>query len=159
MIDQSWYVRLPHITRERTSAGGVVVRAERGEPLVALAREKSYAGPVLPKGGVEAGESLEQTARREIEEEAGLSRLTLVMKLGVLERLSFDKQQWITTHVFFFTTDQRSGIPTDHARHKHGPLWRRLDDLGDMFWPDQRQLIHDHAELIRRHVGAAATHA
>jgi len=159
VIDQSWYVRLPHITRERTSAGGVVVRADGGEPLVALAREKSYAGPVLPKGGIEPGESLEQAARREIEEEAGLTRLTLVMKLGVLERLSFDKQQWSTTHVFFFTTDQSSGIPTDHVRHQQGPIWRRLDELGDMFWPDQRELIHAHAELIRRHMNGAATRA
>lgn len=135
-----------------------MVRAERGEPLVALAREKSYAGPVLPKGGVEAGESLEQTARREIEEEAGLSRLTLIMKLGVLERLSFDKQQWLTTHFFLFTTDQIEGIPTDHARHQHGPIWRRLEELDDMFWPDQRQLIRAHAELIRNHTGTGATH-
>ena len=135
---------------ERLSAGGVVVRSHSGEPLVALAREGHYEAPVLPKGGVEPCEALEQAARREIEEEAGLSRLALVAKLGVLERLSFDKRLWLTTHVFLFTTDQVTGVPTDRARHQHGPIWRGLDDLDDMFWPDQRRLIQAHAELILR---------
>jgi 8-oxo-dGTP pyrophosphatase MutT (NUDIX family) len=151
VIDETWYVRSPLVTRERLSAGGVVVRAQGGEPLVALAQEQSHGGPVLPKGGVELGEDLEQAARREIEEEAGLSRLTLVAKLGVLERLTFDKQKWLTTHVFLFTTDQLTGVPTDSVRHQHGPLWRRLDQLDDMFWPEQRQLILANEQLIRRH--------
>lgn len=152
MIDHSWYVRPVHVTAERTSAGGVVVRAHEGQPLVALAREGRYEGPVLPKGGVERGEDLEQAARREVEEEAGLSRLVLVTKLGVLERLSFDKELWVTTHFFLFTTDQITGVPTDSARHQHGPIWRGLDQLEDMFWPDQRRLIQAHAALIRREV-------
>jgi 8-oxo-dGTP pyrophosphatase MutT (NUDIX family) len=157
VIDQSWYLRAAHVTAERTSAGGVVVRPHGGEPLIALARERSYEGPVLPKGGVEAGESLEQAARREIEEEAGLSRLTLITKLGVLERLSFDKSRWVITHVYLFTTDQLTGVPTDSTRHQHGPIWRRLDQLDDMFWPDQRSLIIAHTDLIRHHAAAATS--
>ena len=147
-IDDSWYVR-PASIGERTSAGGVVVRAQAGEPLVALAREGHHDAPVLPKGGVERGEDVESAARREIEEETGLSELTLVTKLGVLERLSFDKQLWLTTHVFLFTTQQVDGVPTDRSRHHHGPIWRRLDELHDMFWPDQRRLIEAQAERIR----------
>jgi 8-oxo-dGTP pyrophosphatase MutT (NUDIX family) len=143
-------VRPADVSGERISAGGIVVRALEGEPLVALAREGGYEQPVLPKGGVESGENLEQAARREIEEEAGLSQLVLVCKIGVLERLSFDKRLWLTTHVFLFTTEQIAGVPTDSARHQHGPIWRRLDQLEDMFWPDQRRLILAHAELIRR---------
>ena len=149
MIDDSWYIRPPHIA-ERLSAGGVVVRVERGEPLIALASEKSYPGPVLPKGGVEVGEELLQAARREIAEEAGLQRLSLVAPLGKLERLTYDKQQWVTTHFFLFTTDELSGVPTDVAHHPAAPIWRRLDQLHDMFWPCQRRLVLQHAELIRR---------
>jgi 8-oxo-dGTP pyrophosphatase MutT (NUDIX family) len=152
VIDHSWYVRPKGLVGERISAGGVVVRFESGEPFVALAREGHHEAPVLPKGGVEPGEDLEQAARREIEEETGLSRLALIAKLGVLERLSFDKRLWLTTHVFLFATDQITSVPTDSAHHQHGPIWRRLDDLEDMFWPDQRRLIEAHAELIRRDV-------
>ena len=116
MVDESWYVRPVNIAL-RTAAGGVVVRGEAGQPLVALAREKSYKGPVLPKGGVEAGEDLEQAARREVEEEVGLHRLVLVAPLGALERLTYDKRRWTTTHFFLFTTDQVTGVPTDSAHH------------------------------------------
>ena len=154
MIDDSWYVR-PSSIAQRTSAGGVVVRAQDGEPLVALVREKAYRGPVLPKGGVEPGEELLQAARREVEEEAGLNRLQLVAPLGSFERLTYDKRQWATTHFFLFITDQITGTPTDHLHHQHEPLWRRLDQLDDMFWPDQRRLILMHEETIRRHLGLA----
>jgi 8-oxo-dGTP pyrophosphatase MutT (NUDIX family) len=149
VIDDSWYVRPPNIPL-RTSAGGVVVRAEHGEPLIALAHEKGYRGPVLPKGGVEPGEDFLQAARREIEEEAGLHQLVLVAPLGSLERLTHDKQKWVTTHFFLFTTEQRTGTPTDHQHHLQEPIWRRLDQLDDMFWPCQRRLVLSHAELIRR---------
>lgn len=154
MIDDSWYVQPPGIA-QRTSAGGVVVRAQDGKPLVALTMEKGYRGPVLPKGGVEPGEDLLQAARREIEEEAGLNRLELVAPLGSIERLTYDKRQWVTTHFFLFITDQITGTPTDHLHHHHEPLWRRLDQLDDMFWPDQRRLILLHEEPIRRQLGLA----
>jgi ADP-ribose pyrophosphatase YjhB (NUDIX family) len=150
VIDESWYARPAGVIGERLTAGGVVVRIHTGVPLIALAREGDHVGPVLPKGGVEPGEELEQAARREIAEETGLCQLVLLGKLGVLERLSFDKRLWLTTHVFLFATDQATGIPTDGAHHQHGPVWRHLDDLDDLFWPDQRKLLQTHAERIRR---------
>jgi 8-oxo-dGTP pyrophosphatase MutT (NUDIX family) len=155
VIDESWYVR-PSNVGARTSAGGVVVRLHAGEPLVALTHEKSYHGPVLPKGGVEAGEDPLQAARREVAEEAGLTELVLHGPLGKLERLTYDRSRWVTTHFFLFSTEQLTGIPTDPLHHQE-PLWRRLDQLDDMFWPDQRRLILAHAELIRR-VLAGAKH-
>jgi 8-oxo-dGTP pyrophosphatase MutT (NUDIX family) len=152
VIDDSWYVR-PASIAQRTSAGGVVVRAQDGEALVALTWEKGYRGPVLPKGGVEPGEELLQAARREVEEEAGLNRLQLIAPLGFIERLTYDKRQWVTTHFFLFITDQITGTPTDPLHHEHEPLWRRLDQLDDMFWPDQRRLVLMHEEPIRRSLG------
>ena len=77
MVNESWYKRPPGIF-EHTSAGGVVVRWENARIYVALIREKGYQSYILPKGHVDEGESLEQAARREIEEEAGLTNLKLV---------------------------------------------------------------------------------
>ena len=79
MIDQSYYTRPPNIP-DRTSAGGVVCRIspQDGQVLIAIVREKIRASFVLPKGGVEEGETLEQAARREIGEEAGIHQLKLI---------------------------------------------------------------------------------
>jgi 8-oxo-dGTP pyrophosphatase MutT (NUDIX family) len=149
-IDQSWYLPPPPGMKQRTSAGGIVVRRDAGEVVIALGREGDYLAPVLPKGRIDPGETIEQAARREIHEEIGIAELELVAALGTTERFVFDKTAWVTTHFFLYRTSQVAGVPTDDAHHRHGPIWRRLDDLADMFWPDQRDLVTRHRELILR---------
>jgi 8-oxo-dGTP pyrophosphatase MutT (NUDIX family) len=58
-----------------TSAGGLVVRVEQGEAQVALIGRGRRGGRLrwsMPKGHVELGETLEQTAVREVREETGI---------------------------------------------------------------------------------------
>jgi 8-oxo-dGTP pyrophosphatase MutT (NUDIX family) len=58
-----------------TSAGGLVVRVEHGQAQVALIGRTRRGGRLrwsMPKGHVEAGETLEQTAVREVREETGI---------------------------------------------------------------------------------------
>lgn len=54
------------------AAGGVVFRWENGLPRLLLIRDR-FGRTTLPKGRQEPGETLEQTALREIEEETGVS--------------------------------------------------------------------------------------
>jgi len=65
------------------SAGGVLVRMVRRRPMLAAIRPRGKRGGVwaLPKGRIDAGESPEQTAVREVHEETGV-RGRLVEKLG-----------------------------------------------------------------------------
>ncbi len=59
------------------AAGGIVVRPGRyGEPEVLLVHRPRYDDWSLPKGKADAGESDEETALREVEEETGI-RCTL----------------------------------------------------------------------------------
>ncbi len=146
MIDESWYKRPPGVS-DRTSSGGVVIRIADGQIYVALVGELGLTERVLPKGGVEAGESLEEAARREIEEEAGLSALKLIEKLGVRGRLSYDRVCWITTHYFLFVTEQVEGIPTD-VEHHYELGWYPIEALPAIFWPEQRELIETNRDKI-----------
>lgn len=146
MIDKSWYIR-PTGVAEHISAGGIVVRAKKNSVRIALIREGSTISYVLPKGHVEPGETPLMAAQREIEEEAGLSDLTLLADLGTRERLDFSKRSWKITHYFVFLTMQVKGKPTDPQIEYHTE-WFRIEKLPDFFWPEQKELIESHRNQI-----------
>ena len=147
-IDESWYRRDP-TSRVKEAAGGIVLRAVDGQPYVALVREGNAAGYVLPKGRLEAGETPEDAAIREIGEEAGLSDLSLVSALGTRERYDFRRTHWKVTHYFLFTTHQVIGTPTD-PHHAYVLHWYPADALPDLFWPEQAALVAEHLDQLRQ---------
>jgi ADP-ribose pyrophosphatase YjhB (NUDIX family) len=147
-IDESWYKRPPKIAL-RTSAGGVIIRFEQGMAYIALVEEQPFGIYILPKGGVELGEDRLAAAQREIDEEAGLNELQFIEYLGTRERLSFDKKKWITTHYYLFTTDQKEGKPTD-PEHAYTCEWFPIDELPEMLWPEQRELLENCREKIEK---------
>jgi 8-oxo-dGTP pyrophosphatase MutT (NUDIX family) len=147
MIDESWYVR-PEDVPVRINAGGVIVRRTDGVTYIALARDQGQTGYILPKGGVDDGESIIEGAKREIEEEAGFTDLKVIMPLGLLERLNFAKTRWLKTHYFLFTTQQVHVEPTEIERHAP-PHWFPIDDLPELFWPEQQALVLEYRERIK----------
>jgi 8-oxo-dGTP pyrophosphatase MutT (NUDIX family) len=62
--------------KQETSAGGVVFRMEDGRPMFLLIRD-SYRNWGFPKGHLEENEAAERAALREVEEETGLTGLSL----------------------------------------------------------------------------------
>lgn len=90
---------------KRTISAGGVVLDPRGRILITNQRGNSWS---LPKGHVDAGESLQQAARREIREETGVSRLVLICELGryVRPRIGLrggnDRTELKTLHFFLF---------------------------------------------------------
>lgn len=148
MIDQSWYERPPDVP-ESISAGGIVVREEPGKIYVALVLEGQQMKYVLPKGHQEPGETLEEAARREIEEESGIQSLELIMELGERPRLDLFKKSWKRIYYFLFKTTQITGTPTD-TRRSYQLHWFLLDEIPPMFWPEQRELIQDSVDKIKQ---------
>lgn len=146
-IDERWYRKPPGI-EEHTSAGGVVVRVTGGRIVVALVRDGHLPGYVLPKGHVEPGEPMEDAARREVREEAGLAPLVALGELATRERLDYSRTSWKRTHYFLYVTDASPGTQGGRAE------WFPLDALPSMFWPEQREMLETHRprinELVRR---------
>src|SRR6185369_12680983 len=94
--------------KKTDSAGGVVVRFRNDQPEILLIRDLDYNDWFLPKGHVEEGETLEQTALREIEEEAGLINLKIIEFLGKFERVAHGAEELKTEHYFLIqkTSDE-----------------------------------------------------
>jgi 8-oxo-dGTP pyrophosphatase MutT (NUDIX family) len=151
-----YFYKRPLNVKTRTGAGGVVARVDRdpGKVLIALIRERGDDEYVLPKGGVEKGESLERAAAREIAEEAGFTRLRLLGELGKGERLSGRRTTWQTTHYFLFLTDQEKGKPTD--RREWELEWFPIDALPPIYWPEQQKVLAENLDRIRESVTKAA---
>jgi len=77
------------VQRTATSAGAIILRDVEGELKIALAQHRMNSKTwTLPKGHVDPGESLEQTALREIYEETGLLNVQLITYLGSFIRES-----------------------------------------------------------------------
>ncbi|MDO9536786.1 MAG: NUDIX domain-containing protein [Thermoplasmata archaeon] len=68
------------------SAGGVILD-KQGRVLVL--RRKQEGTWVLPKGRIEPGETLRQTALREVEEETGLKDLKIAREIGLVRYIFF----------------------------------------------------------------------
>jgi len=106
-------------TSTATSAGAIILREVQGELKIALAQhqriDKNW---VLPKGHVEAGETIEEAALREIHEETGLDNVQLIKHLGSFIRESIKSNGDVvqkTIHFFlaYALKNNQSPLPTD----------------------------------------------
>ncbi len=103
-------------TKETYSAGGVVLNT-KGEVLVVS--QQNGTSWSLPKGHIEPGEKEMEAAKREIEEESGITQLQYVRDLGRYSRYKIaktggdDKTELKTMIMSLFTTDQTALKPVD----------------------------------------------
>lgn len=145
-IDGSWYVR-PESVPVRLAAGGIVVRWADTELMLALTRNKGGTVMALPKGGIDKGETAEQAARREIHEETGLERLSLLLQgpVAVHGRLGLGKRIWSECTWFLYLTGQEHAVPTDAA---HSMSWHSYDLAGPLFWPGEQRLLQQQRHVV-----------
>ncbi len=119
------------------SSGGVIYRQHRGEVEVALIRVRDRWG--LPKGQVEEGESLQDTALREVREETGLDG-KIVAKLDDItywytQKSGAREPVRIFKRVYFYLFRYLKG---DVARHDH-----EVDEVRWFAMPEaQRQISY-----------------
>ena len=90
------------------SAGGVVYREDAGTLLIALCGRMRTATWNLPKGTPDGGETVEQTALREVQEETGLE-VEIESQLGHIEYWFTRDLQRFHKKVHFFLMGERGG--------------------------------------------------
>jgi 8-oxo-dGTP pyrophosphatase MutT (NUDIX family) len=129
--------------REYT-AGGVVFR-HVGDRIEILMIQDRLGRWTIPKGHVEAGESIEQTALREVAEETGLTHLRLGEKL---DKLHFfyrkeGKLIFMTTHVFLMEAlgDTDNVIPEDSEGIVDAKWFDQDEALGLIEYRDTERLF------------------
>ena len=125
-------------------AGAIVVRRRQGVPHVLLITAKRNSDHWLfPKGHVDDGETREEAALREAEEEAGV-RARLVGPAGIH---TFDfGSETIRVHYFLATTD-------DKGRPEKGRqlAWFSYDEaLEQLTFPDTRALLKEAWSAVQR---------
>jgi 8-oxo-dGTP pyrophosphatase MutT (NUDIX family) len=98
----------------RASAGGVILGPEN-KLLLVNQHNNSWS---FPKGGVEAGETTLDAAKREVYEEAGITELEFLAELGSYERYSLGKDgttedvsYGLRTRTFFLFRTEQSPKP------------------------------------------------
>jgi ADP-ribose pyrophosphatase YjhB (NUDIX family) len=132
------------------SAGGLVVDLGGGAPRGALIARLDRQGRLLwslPKGHIEQGETAEQAAVREVEEETGISGVILA-QLGTIDFWFVADGQRIHKTVQHFLLRATGGELSDADIEVEQVAWVPLADIArQLAYPDERGLV-DTAERL-----------
>jgi ADP-ribose pyrophosphatase YjhB (NUDIX family) len=136
-------------TVDETSAGGLVVDLAAG--LAAVIGRLDRRGRLLwslPKGHIEAGETAEEAAVREVEEETGIIG-RVVAPLGTIDFWFVAEDRRVHKTVHHFLMRALGGELSDSDVEVSEVAWVPLGELESrLAYADERRLIRRAAELL-----------
>ena len=123
---------IQEIVREPT-AGGIVFRRGKNDQIEILLIQDAKDRWTIPKGHIEEGESAQQTAKREIGEEAGLKNVEV---LGWLGKIHFryrrvDKLVLMTTQIYLVRV-RTDGNEIQKEEWMNGIKWFPFNEALDL---------------------------
>ena len=129
---------------EETSAGGIVLDRRGDRPRAALIARRDRRGRLvwsLPKGHVEAGETTEDAAVREIHEETGI-RGSIVARLGTIDFWFMADDRRVHKTVHHYLLDAHDLVLSDTDIEVAEVAWVPLDEVAERLrYPDERRLV------------------
>lgn len=134
----------PRPRRTLQAAGGVVLRQGEHGSEVALLGRRSDGTWVLPKGTPELGESLAETALREVREETGLA-VRILRPLGPMAYEFAAARERIHKTVHFFLMEAVGGDPSLHDAEYDEVRWVSVAEARRMLSFDTYREILDRA--------------
>jgi 8-oxo-dGTP pyrophosphatase MutT (NUDIX family) len=142
-----------------TSAGGVVVGAQGSRPALVVGMRRRGRDSVtwtLPKGTPDPGETIEETALREVAEETGLE----VRIVGPLRAIEYDFVQdgtRIHKTVHYFLMEPVAGDLSRHDAEFEKVRWVPFDEAGALLsFATERELVAEAARRLEAAEGAGA---
>lgn len=136
---------------EETSAGGLVVDRSAGGVRVALIGRIDRRGRLLwslPKGHVEDGETHEDAAVREVEEETGI-RGRVLASLGTIDYWFVAEDQRIHKTVHHYLLEASGGELSDEDVEVDEVAWVPLTELRErLAYAGERRLAETAADLL-----------
>ena len=131
-------------TRREVSAGGVVYRTGPDGPEIVLAARRDRRGRLawgLPKGLIEPGESPEEAAVREVQEEAGLES-RVVERLGEVRYFYVWEGVRVAKLVHVFLMESTGGDVSLHDHEMEEVRWfPAASAAGRTSYPSERELV------------------
>ncbi len=130
------------------SSGGVIINNN----LILLL--KKYNGDyVLPKGRIERGESIEETALREVKEESGITG-EIKKYIGKIDYSFINRMRNIridkTVHFFLMSTNDTHTKPQSMEGFKTAKFYEREEAISLMKYSQEREIIRKAIEEYDR---------
>jgi 8-oxo-dGTP pyrophosphatase MutT (NUDIX family) len=133
------------VTSTETSYGGVAVRGDEVLVIVPRGRRRVLG---LPKGGMNAGETPEQTAAREVREETGVN-VTVGPRLGQVDYTYRRGGRPIDKTVHFYLCHFEDGNTADHDHEVDDARWIPLEEARRrLSYPGERRMIEEALSVL-----------
>lgn len=128
------------------SAGGVVYRKTKsGDIMIQLIQDR-YGRTSLPKGKMEPGETVEQTALREIWEETGITGVIREPLTLIKYQYKHSEKGWIDKEVHYYLVEAEAGELVPQIEEIRGVAWYEPQAA----WEKQKASGYDNNDAILR---------